>query len=360
MRAPMTHATTHASSPFHPIRLPSVRKSLNAARIIALAALLVPVLIAPALAACAGTDLRPVLAREAPALAEEATRATAAISNGEHRLWRVTAPNGAISHLYGTMHVSDPAVVALPPEAEAAYDGADIVVIETTDVLDEAAMGASLMARPELMAFTDGTDLTDLMDEAEEAALGAALKERGMTLAAVRSLKPWVLSGLIALPACEDTESFLDMDLARDAVDAGRDVRGLETGVEQFEAMASVPLDVHVDALVGSAMLGGDGLTDAFHTMGRLYAEGAIGAIWPTLQAISTHLAPGTEMDPAAMVAFEEALITTRNRTMATRAAPILAEGDAFIAVGALHLPGEAGLVTLLREAGHAVEPVAR
>ena len=338
-------------------------RSLHALRLVALAFLLLPVLAAPALALCAGTDLRPVLAREVPGAAATIAREAAATPNGEHRLWRVTAPNGAVGHLYGTMHVSDPAVVALSPEAEAAYDGAGIVVIETTDVLDEQAMAAGLLARPDLMAFTDGTDLLDRMDDAEEAMLARALKGRGLSLAAVKSLKPWILSGMIALPACESGDSFLDLDLARDAVNAGRDVRGLETAIEQMEAMASVPMEVHVDALLGSAMLGEDGLVDAFHTMGRLYAEGRIGEIWPTLQAISAYLAPGAEMDPAAMVAFEEAVITERNRLMAERAAPILAEdaaGGAFVAVGALHLPGEAGLVARLRDTGHTVEPVAR
>lgn len=341
----------------NPSSLLPIRRSLRRA---ATALALLPALVVPATAACEGTDLRPVIEREAPALMDEAERSAAATPNGEHRLWRVTTPGGTTSHLYGTMHVSDPDVVALSPEAQTAYDEADTVVIETTDVLDEAAMGAALMSRPELMAFTDGTDLTDLLDDGQEAAVAEALDERGMTLTAVKSLKPWVLTGMMALPPCESGESFLDIDLARDAAAEGRDVRGLETAVEQMEAMASIPMDVHVDGLVGSAALGADGLVDAFHTMGRLYAEGEIGAIWPTLQAITAHLAPGSEMDPAAMVAFERALLTRRNRTMAERAEPILAEGDAFIAVGALHLPGDEGLVTLLREAGHTVEPVAR
>ena len=52
------------------------------------------------------------------------------------------------------------------------------------------------------------------------------------------------------------------------------------------------------------------------------------------------------------------ALIRKRNRNMAARAAGLLAGGNAFIAVGALHLPGGEGLVELIRQAGYKVTPV--
>ena len=51
----------------------------------------------------------------------------------------------------------------------------------------------------------------------------------------------------------------------------------------------------------------------------------------------------------------EDRIIRMRNHVMAERAAPILAEGGAFIAVGALHLPGEEGVVALLRQSGYDV-----
>ena len=51
-------------------------------------------------------------------------------------------------------------------------------------------------------------------------------------------------------------------------------------------------------------------------------------------------------------------IIIDRNHTMATRAAPILADGNVFIAVGALHLPGPEGVVELLRKQGFAVTAV--
>jgi hypothetical protein len=54
----------------------------------------------------------------------------------------------------------------------------------------------------------------------------------------------------------------------------------------------------------------------------------------------------------------EKSLLVTRNLGMRDKALAFLEEGNAFIAVGGLHLPGRQGLVTLLREAGYTVTAV--
>ena len=48
-------------------------------------------------------------------------------------------------------------------------------------------------------------------------------------------------------------------------------------------------------------------------------------------------------------------MVTSRNKVMVERAEPILAKGNAFMAVGALHLPGAEGLVEDFRKAGYTV-----
>jgi uncharacterized protein YbaP (TraB family) len=55
---------------------------------------------------------------------------------------------------------------------------------------------------------------------------------------------------------------------------------------------------------------------------------------------------------------FYKALITDRNRRMANRIADFTAKQQVFIAVGALHLPGEKGVIELLRKKGFLVEAV--
>ena len=61
---------------------------------------------------------------------------------------------------------------------------------------------------------------------------------------------------------------------------------------------------------------------------------------------------------PDAFKAAEHSLVHTRNLGMRDKALEPLAEGGVLIAVGALHLPGKQGLVSLFREAGYTVTPI--
>jgi uncharacterized protein YbaP (TraB family) len=87
--------------------------------------------------------------------------------------------------------------------------------------------------------------------------------------------------------------------------------------------------------------------------MTDLYLTGNIGAIMPMLKDVD----PDQTLSDDDASAFEQRIILDRNKVMAERAAPILAKGNVFMAVGALHLAGDQGLVTLLREQGFTVTP---
>ena len=117
--------------------------------------------------------------------------------------------------------------------------------------------------------------------------------------------------------------------------------------------MASLPMDFHMKGLVETLKLG-DRMDDVIETMIVLYEREDTGMFWPLFRAVL----PSSDGDEAGYAAFEETMITSRNRTMAENAEPILAKGNAFIAVGALHLPGPEGLVELFRKAGYTVTAV--
>jgi uncharacterized protein YbaP (TraB family) len=95
--------------------------------------------------------------------------------------------------------------------------------------------------------------------------------------------------------------------------------------------------------------------SDMMETTLQLYLRGDIGLVLPA----GRFFAPEHDAaDFTDMALFEEKLITMRNHNMAERGAPILARGNVFMAVGALHLTGDEGLVELLRKKGYAVTAV--
>lgn len=309
--------------------------------------------------ACHGQDLMARMRAEQPAQYAAVRAEADVVPDGRGRLWRVEKPGVAPSFLFGTMHLSDPRVTALPPAAEAAFAAARSLVIETTDVLDPAKMTQAMLAHPELMMFTDGGSLPALLDDGERAAAEAALKERGIALAAVQKMKPWMIAAMAAMPACEAArkaagEPVLDVLLAQRAGERGLPLHGLESVVDQLQAIASLPMHLHVRGLIETLKLG-DGVEDVMETMLALYVAGDIAAVWPFFRVA---LPSGSAAEEEGYAAFQEAMIVTRNRTMADEAAPHLDAGGAFVAVGALHLPGAEGVIALLRERGYAVTRV--
>ena len=88
-----------------------------------------------------------------------------------------------------------------------------------------------------------------------------------------------------------------------------------------------------------------------FEEMTQQYLDRDTGGIYSRMQA-------QRESQPELMELFLRRFNDARNQIMADRMAERLAEGGAFIAIGALHLPGEKGLLSLLSQRGYSVERV--
>lgn len=333
---------------------------IAALHLLFLASIFAIFLTAPAAAqpACTGADLFAELEKNDPAALAKIEARAAETPNGDSILWRIEKDGIKPSWLFGTIHMTDPRVTELGADARTAFDASERLVIETTDVLDEARLMGQLAQRPDLMMFTDGQTIADLVSGEDAEILARGLQDRGIPMSSVVKMKPWMLMAALAMPACENARKasgvrILDAKLAADAAAAGKGVAGLETGIEQLEAMASLPMDFHVRGLIDTLRLGHKA-DDVVETMISLYLQGRTNLFWPLFEAT---LGDGEELGEG-YEAFEQTIILKRNVTMVDRADPILASGGAFMAVGALHLPGREGIVELLRAKGYSVQPV--
>lgn len=281
------------------------------------------------------------------------------IPNSRDIFWKVEKRGKAPSYLLGSMHVSDPRVLDIPAAARKAHRRSRVVVLESAEILDPMKAIALAFTKPDVMMMPAGKRIEDFLDGEQKQILSAALTRRGMPLSAVNYLRPWLITSAIAVPACEMARQnkgrkVLDQQLALDAVEYGIPVKGLETFDEQYGAMNSISLEAQVQALVESVTMAGQG-GDIIETMIELYAARDLTLLTPMLKTYTPGEDTGTGGLPSE---FDTAMIIRRNHIMAERARPFLNEGNAFIAVGTLHLQGKEGLVALLRKQGYKLSPI--
>ena len=303
---------------------------------------------------CSGIDLVEKMKNDEPEKYASLVAEAAETLNGNSIFWKVEKDGHPVSWLFGTMHMADPAISVLPDNVSEILDSTDRVVIETLDVLDQQAAVKAMAKVQHLVVLGNGQTLRSLVRDDLEDELEAAVSARGMPMLAADRLQPWLISTMVSLPVCElqrkqAGEVVLDQVIAARAQEKGKTLAGLETMDEQFSAMASLPQEFHVSALEETLAMGSVA-TDVIETMKALYIKGQTGMIFPMIKAMAPESYSGEST-----AQFQEALIHTRNKTMLERVLPMLEEDSTFLAVGALHLPGETGLVEQLRKAGYQV-----
>jgi hypothetical protein len=302
---------------------------------------------------CQGSDLTRV---EGLATAE-AARANDLV-NGDGLLWRIEKPGLAPSYLFGTIHSTDESALAMARRAAQSINGSKIVATELggpIDTIEKANITAATLAKA---LDRDHDTFEGVIAADDRAQIEDLLTGLGYPKEFAHHLKPWFLAILTALPACEAEREARDLPevdqfLAKTARDLGVKVIGLETPKEQLAAIAGMRPQVAATLLTLAAR--DQGLNDDLYaTMIRLYRESRPAEI----VAIADAMGGLSEAERAAQDEFMRTLLQDRNATMAERAAPLLASGAAFIAVGALHLAGKAGLVERFRAQGYTVTKV--
>jgi uncharacterized protein YbaP (TraB family) len=163
-------------------------------------------------------------------------------------------------------------------------------------------------------------------------------------------MKVWAAMMTLSVPPPQ-TGLFMDFSLSLRAAGAGLKVFGLETLEEQLSFLEKMPMEQQL-ALLDQALDEFDRVEEVHDEMVEHYLAGDLGGLEAKTDEQLNELAP------EARDYFIEKGIVERNRRMVSAVLPRLAEGRVFIAVGALHLPGESGLIHSLREAGYDLNPL--
>ena len=285
---------------------------------------------------CQGSDLTQVQGLAAA----EAARADDLV-NGDGLLWRIDKAGLAPSYLFGTIHSTDESALEVARRAAQSINGAKIVATELggpIDTIEKANITAATLAKA---LDRDHDTFEGVIAPEDREKIEKLITSLGYPVEFAHHLKPWFLAILTALPKCEAERETLNMPevdqfLAETARDARVKVIGLETAEEQLAAIASMRPQVVAALLTLAARDPGSERQSVCNDAQALSGK-------PTGRNPSTRDALGglSEAERAAQDEFMRALLQGRNATMVERAAPLLASGGAFIAVGALASCGQ-------------------
>lgn len=258
-------------------------------------------------------------------------------------LWKIESPGRKASYLFGTMHSADPRVTDVHPSVRDALNNASSFTMELL------FNGASISSMAEAMFFTKGQSLRaavgdELFEQTEQ-----AMAEHGFPTRGLNSKKPWVVIMMLNTPRAEPGLA-LDLLLQLEATLQDKPTFGLETMEEQIGVFNDMAIEDQVTLLRHAVRIHGQ-ITREFERLVETYRSGDLNGLMELVRGYKDEAG-------GAYDAMLERLLTRRNHVMVQRMAPRLKEGNAFIAVGAAHLPGENGLLDLLEQAGYRVSAV--
>ena len=257
-------------------------------------------------------------------------------------IYRLTREDAPSSYLVGTMHNADARVMALLDDIGPLMETVDVVAIEVLpDAVTLLAVGAATLLPVD-------QSLHGLIGADRFAALSAAADRHGVPVGLLNRLKPWAAAVTLGMPA-PDGGRFLDSEIYLHALDRKRHAVGLETASEQLAAFDGMAPDLQL-ALLDEVVKNISDLPTQLELLTSAYLEGDLERL--------DGLARAQYRDMPAAVAqwFDEVLLEQRNVRMLQRMADLMETRSVLVAVGALHLGGDSGLLRGVERLGYRVE----
>lgn len=261
-------------------------------------------------------------------------------------LWKVSSEKGTM-YIQGSAHILKAENYPLAPEIEQAYSNAAALVLEVdmgemmSPRTQQLILGKAMLKQPDT--------LRTLLSTETYSQLETAAADAGISLAALQQFKPWFAT--MTLTVVKMKKMGLDENLGLDrhfytrAQQDGKNVIGLESidfQIDLFNQLA----DENPDEFVSRALSEIDQMENELNRLLSAWETGDI----QTLEGIINRCF----LDyPKQYKTF----ITDRNKAWVRQLTRMLNSGEThMVVVGAGHLPGDEGVINLLKKQGFSVE----
>lgn len=280
-----------------------------------------------------------------------------ALSAHAQLLWKVSGNDlQDPSYIIGTHHLAPlsikDSIAGLPEALKAARQ-----VYGELKISDIQSATTMQKMQQQMMIQSDTTLQSLLSPEEYELANKFSKENLNMDLAAVPKLKPAALqNNIVVMSYVKHIGNFnpqeqLDTYFQTEALRQGKKVEGLETPEFQFNLLYNaISLSRQAQLLI-CTLKNIDTGVEQLKAATEAYMKQDLDKILQISRERNNDLC-----DP--LPEEEAAMNEKRNQDWVKKLHVIMKDASTFVAVGALHLPGEKGLLNLLRVQGYTVEPI--
>ncbi len=257
-------------------------------------------------------------------------------------LWKISGQNlPHPSYLYGTFHLMCPRDLIVSDTIRHAFAQTQQLYMEL-DISDPSIQAQTL----QLMPMPASISLDKLIDKKDYDSASAIFnKKTGMPFLLFNKVKPFFTTAMLypAMMGCtpKGWESVFDAMAKKRNIP----VKGLETVAFQMGLFDAVPYREQAQELV-ETLYHFDSAQKASRQLVDLYKQKDLPGMYAaTIKDTSFHR-------------FEEVLLHKRNTSWIPVITAAIQATPSFIAVGAAHLGGANGVISLLRKKGYRLTPV--
>lgn len=289
------------------------------------------------------TDSEPVL---------ETTAVVTELGNEKLFVWWISSESGG-AFLMGSVHLGNDAIYPLDSSIEEAFEMANNLVVEVDMSNVDTITTTQLLM--EYGTYPEGDGLKGNLSEDLYNRLNAIFGELGISILMMDRFRPWVISTLIEEMQVEEmgysAEYGIDMYFIKKVKEETKNIIELETAEYQLELLSSFSDELMIAVI--------EDIVDHPSTqedMDRLFNAWEDGDIILFESVVFDDIADTPMFEP-----YYDKVYNERNYKMAEKIEEFIADDQVyFIIVGAAHLVGEEGLLSILEDRGYEVTQLLR
>ena len=286
--------------------------------------------------------------QSAPQNAPQSVAQSVSPGTSKSLLWRVKSKSNTV-YLYGTIHVGKNSFFPLADAVESAFAQSAKLVVEA-DITNRQSMAETMP----LLMYTGPDSLETRLPKPLLERTRAQLERYRIPFDGVKQFKPFMIGGLLSIAEFArlgyDQRFGVDGYLIQTAVFKGKPLLELESVEGQLRMLGSLT-EAEQEAFLGNSLT-------ALETGKAVDQVTGMFNAWSSGDPALLELVVKKANEGMAMTeALDEKILYGRNPRMLTQIEGFLA-GDQvhFVAVGAMHLVGNRGLVQMLNAKGYAIQ----